>query len=63
MIKTQTLFETKIKDKDCDHDWRTLHFKFVSVKGARMFRGFQEIEFSYLYCPKCGSVAGEKLEG
>jgi hypothetical protein len=61
------LWEPSMKDPKCEHDWRTLNFRFKAEVGSlsALFSDVKalEIEYDFLYCPKCGSTGGEAIEG
>ena len=56
------VFKSEIKNKKCKHKWQKLK---STVKINNWFlneRNKIEIEYEYLFCPKCGSKVGDDIK-
>ena len=51
------IFKPEIKNKNCKHTWKKLKTK---ASGGGFFSKI-EVEFEYLFCPKCKSTAGDPI--
>lgn len=50
------IFEPKIKDKNCKHEWERMRTK---MKRSSFLIGTYEVEYDYFFCTKCESVTGD----